>query len=64
MLLEKMKKINKKTSAPNNDLDKVKRLRTLKVPKPSLSFIDDELLIQIVRSRNGGPTIKVKLEKL
>lgn len=59
-----MKQINKKTSAPNNDQETVKRLRALKPPKPSLGFIDDELLIQIVRSRSGGPTIKVKLEKL
>jgi len=48
----------------NNDLKKVKRLKVLKAPKPSLGFMDDEFLIQIVHFRKGGPTVKVKLEKL
>ncbi|MBU3555960.1 MULTISPECIES: hypothetical protein [Polynucleobacter] len=59
-----MKQINKKASAPNNDLKTVKRLRALKTPKPSEGFIDDALLIQIARSRKGGLTVKVELEKL
>jgi hypothetical protein len=59
-----MNQSNIKTSAINADLGKVKRLRALKAPKSCLAFTDDELLIQIVRSRKGGPTIKVKLGKL
>jgi hypothetical protein len=59
-----MNQYNIKTSAINADLAKVKRLRTLKAPKSCLAFTDDELLIQIIRSRKGGPTIKVKLGKL